>query len=203
MHLEARKFLDYVNKNFAHKFFKGKVLDVGSADINGNNRGYFQGSRCQYFGCDVFPGPNVDIVCKCHELPCPDESFDVILSSGCFEHDMYFRQTLRRMTTMLKPGGLMFFTCASKHRAEHGTLKHHPSRSYTTKLNNTKWNNYYRNLSVSDIENTINLPRIFSYYRIYYNKKSKDLYFIGIKKDSHHLKWVDYQLPYVQLVSSN
>jgi hypothetical protein len=60
MHTEARTFLSYCESGFAPWFLGQSVLDVGSGDINGNNFGYFQ--DCYYIGCDVVPGPNVDVV---------------------------------------------------------------------------------------------------------------------------------------------
>jgi hypothetical protein len=105
MHAEARAFLAYASSNFS-SHFKGAALDVvhhfhlplpsissshvapsahalrqGSMDINGNNREYFAG-RCEYTGCDVLPGANVDIPLPVHRLPLDDASFDVIMSTG-------------------------------------------------------------------------------------------------------------------------
>ena len=41
MHLEARNYLNYCANNF-NGFYHGKVLDVGSGDVNGNNKMYLK-----------------------------------------------------------------------------------------------------------------------------------------------------------------
>jgi hypothetical protein len=65
-------------------------------DINGNNREYFDG-KCLYTGCDVLPGPNVDVALPVHRLPHKDASFDVVMSTG-----LSGRQTsLRRVRVTL------------------------------------------------------------------------------------------------------
>jgi len=45
-------------------------------------------------GIDVGEGPNVDFVCKGHEFS-SDEKFDIVVSTECFEHDMYYKETLK------------------------------------------------------------------------------------------------------------
>jgi hypothetical protein len=41
---------------------------------------------------------------------------------------------------------------------------------------------YYKNLTIKDINNVLDLNNNFISWNSYYNMKSKDLYFIGIKK---------------------
>ena len=85
MHLEAKEFTLYVSSLFPNYFNNKKVLDVGSGDINGNNRFLF--NNCEYVGNDVISAPNVTIVSKTKDLPFEDETFDTIISTECFEHD--------------------------------------------------------------------------------------------------------------------
>ena len=60
MHKEAREFTLFVRRILS-EFFIGKVvLDVGSGDINGNNKFLFE--NCEYNGNDVIQAPNVTIV---------------------------------------------------------------------------------------------------------------------------------------------
>ena len=62
MHKQARDFTVFV-QNMLLDFFKNKqVLDVGSGDINGNNRFLFE--DCDYHGNDVIQANNVTIVSK-------------------------------------------------------------------------------------------------------------------------------------------
>ena len=90
-------FCRMVKLKFPHYFRGIMVLDVGSFDVNGNNRHLFQ--DCQYVGVDVGEGPNVDVVSLAHEYQAPRESFDVVISTECFEHDMYYRRTLTHIVS--------------------------------------------------------------------------------------------------------
>jgi hypothetical protein len=83
--------LDFIKsvKDQLPEYFKGtKVLEVGSLNINGSVRQFFEPD--QYIGCDLGEGAGVDIVCRGHELPYPNESFDVVISCECFEHDRHW-----------------------------------------------------------------------------------------------------------------
>ena len=90
-HLEQRVFLTGLKNKFPERFKNCNVLDVGSLDINGNNRYLF--SEYKYIGVDVGPGKNVDVVSKGHEYNSED-LFDIVISSECFEHDMYYAETI-------------------------------------------------------------------------------------------------------------
>ena len=180
MHHEAKHFTIFV-KNLLGRFFNGKcVLDVGSGDINGNNRHLFD--NCEYHGNDVIQAPNVTIVSKTKDLPFPDNTFDTIASTECFEHDPEYKQSFLKIYKMLKSDGLFFFTCASSGRAEHGTKRTSPYESYGTIGGLNDMSDYYKNLTELDLKETLNLNELFSVWDTYYNFHSKDLYFLGIKK---------------------
>ena len=82
---------------------------------------------------------------------------------------------------MLKPDGLFFFTCASTGRPEHGTRRTTPNHSYGTIGKIDDMEDYYKNLTIKDIKDVLDLNSIFAVWDSYYNSKSNDLYFIGIK----------------------
>lgn len=194
-HINQQKFCFIVRALFPDFFSDKTVLDIGSLDINGSNRGLFQ--NCRYTGLDIGPGPNVDVVCKAHEFEHPEHSFDTIISTECFEHDRYYRQTLHNAVRLLKPGGLFVFTCASTGREEHGTAQAHPGSSPFTAAT-PDWDNYYKNLTEEDIREALDIDKIFSIrcewicgshthtlvvprHQFMYCDGSKDLYFWGIK----------------------
>lgn len=179
MHKEARNFTIYVKKNFPQFFKNCSVLDVGAGDINGNNRFLFD--DCKYEGNDVYNAPNITIISKTKDLPFEDESFDVIVSTECFEHDPEYEESLLKMYKLLKPSGLLFFTCASTGRPEHGTRRTTPKDSIGTIVGLEDMQDYYKNLSINDVKKVINLDSSFSYWNSYYNSKSFDLYFLGVK----------------------
>ena len=117
MHEEARQsglrfFEKYCKDNIETK----KILDVGSYDVNGTLKPIFE--RGEYVGLDMMAGPNVDIVSKAHDIDLPDESFDIILSTSCFEHDDMFWVTFLEMCRIVKPGGFIY-TCQPKEGPYH------------------------------------------------------------------------------------
>lgn len=196
MHLEAKHFTVFCKETYSTFFSNKKVLDVGSGDINGNNKFLFE--NCEYHGNDVFPAKNVTVVSKTSNLDFKDETFDVICSTECFEHDPEYEQSFKKIVKMLKPGGLFFFTCASTGRAEHGTRRTTPHDSYGTIGNVEGWTDYYKNLTIQDVDKCINLRDTFDIYSSYHNYYAKDLYFYGIKKGGEsQFQLVEYVAPSV------
>lgn len=179
MHIEARDFTIFVQQVLRDFFINKKVLDVGSGDINGNNRFLFE--NCEYHGNDVIPARNVTIVSRTKDLPFPDDSFDTIISTECFEHDPDYVESLTKIYKMLRPGGLFVFTCASNGRPEHGTRRTTVHDSYGTIGNVADMQDYYKNLDSNDVNKVMNFKETFQCYDTYYNMRSKDLYFVGIK----------------------
>ena len=110
MHDQARDFTLFVKSILNDFFINKQVLDVGSGDINGNNRFLFE--NCQYVGNDVIQAPNVTIVSKTKDLPFEENTFDTIISTECFEHDPEYKESFIKIYNMLKPDGLFCFTCA-------------------------------------------------------------------------------------------
>jgi SAM-dependent methyltransferase len=139
-------------------------------DINGNNRYLFE--DCHYLGVDLGEGENVDIVSPAHQVKFPDESFEVIISTECFEHDQFYVKTLWNAVRMLKRGGLLLFTCATTGRPEHGTTRTSPKDSPFT-------NDYYRNITEDDVKNALILDKEFSSHFLGTHKL--DLRFWGVK----------------------
>ena len=200
MHDEARYFTLFV-KGCLPDFFQGKrVLDVGSGDINGNNRFLFD--NCDYEGNDVIEAPNVTIVSKTKDLEFQKNEFDVICSTECFEHDPEYNESFKKIYEMLKPNGLFFFTCASTDRPEHGTKNTSPDTSYGTIGNLVDMMNYYKNLTHIDLNDALDLNASFSVYDTYYNSQSKDLYFVGIKNGDSNISLEKYCNECVENTSS-
>jgi len=178
-HQEQIDFCTSVKTLYPEHFKGVKVLDIGSLDINGNNRYLFE--DCEYTGIDIGPGPNVDQVVSGHLFK-SDTQFDVIISTECFEHDKHYAQTLRNAYNLLKQGGLLMFSCAAPGRPEHGTTRTSPKDSpFTT--------DYYKNLSEMDIRNAFcvagveQLSDVFLNYHFQTRTEfPQDLYFYGIKR---------------------
>ena len=179
MHEQAREFTLFVKKILGDSFVGKCVLDVGSGDINGNNRFLFD--ECQYEGNDVIEAKNVTIVSKTKDLPFEDATFDTIVSTECFEHDPEYKESFEKIYKMLKPNGVFCFTCASTGRCEHGTRRTSPQDSYGTLGSIENMVDYYKNLTESDLNDALPLNTLFSAWDTYYNAESCDLYFVGIK----------------------
>ena len=178
-HHQQKNFCTSVKEKFPI-FFNGKwVLDIGSLDINGNNQYLFE--QCGYIGVDLLPGSNVDFVSMGHELLFPDECFDVIISTECFEHDQYYEKTIKNIVRLLKPGGLFIFSCATTGRPEHGTRRTTPEDAPLIHQFGD-WGDYYKNLEETDIRQVLDIDKVFSKYEFSTQNETYDLYFWGLKQ---------------------
>lgn len=155
----------------------GKVLEVGSYDVNGSIRKMFAGAA-SYVGVDLDIGPGVDVVSYGHQLQVADGHFDMALSGECLEHDPHWRETVMNMARMTRPGGLVAFTCASTGRPEHGTRRTDLGESPGTQSIGL---DYYKNLSAADFEHALRLSEMFSSWEFWYLPTSFDLYFAGVR----------------------
>jgi SAM-dependent methyltransferase len=202
MHDQARRFTVFIKQLLPDYFVNKKVLDVGSGDINGNNRFLFE--NCEYEGNDVIQAPNVTIVSKTKDLPFSNDTFDTIVSTECFEHDPEYRESFLKIYNMLKSNGLFFFTCASTGRREHGTRRTTPQDSYGTIGNLQDMNDYYKNLTENDLNDVLKLNDLFSSWNTYHNHEAHDLYFVGIKKGDSTIRTLkQYEARMVTNTSSN
>lgn len=175
-HPEQQHFCLSVKKKFPKYFNAVDVLDIGSLDINGNNRYLF--TDYTYTGIDVGEGKNVDIITPGH-LFNPGKQYDVVISTECFEHDMYWSDTIKNCIKLTKDSGLFLFSCATTGRQEHGTTRTTPQDSPFT---HSLFNDYYKNLTEEDIRSIEGFIENFSEFGFSTNNHTKDLYFYGIKK---------------------
>jgi SAM-dependent methyltransferase len=92
------------------------VLDVGSMDVNGSYKRFFETEGWRYTGADLAPGNNVDVVLATpycwKELSA--RSQDVVISGQAFEHIEFFWQTMLEIERVLKPGGLACILAPSR-----------------------------------------------------------------------------------------
>lgn len=179
-HPQQQEFCKKTSEVFPQYFTGKKVLDIGSLDINGNNRFFL--TDCDYIGLDVGEGPNVDVIQVAHLYDAPDEHFDLVVSTEVFEHDMFYDKSLQNIIRMLKPRGAFIFTCASTGRPEHGTRKSDGSFAAPLLFNiSEEWSDYYKNLTESDIRDIKGFNEAFPDGFFKYASDPGDLYFFGIK----------------------
>ena len=172
-HQSQLDFVAKVKELFPQAFQDAKVLEVGSLNINGTVRIFFD--NCDYLGIDLGPGKDVDLVTPAHGLESPNNMFDTVISCECFEHDQFWSQSFKRMFDVLKPKGLFVFSCATTGRPEHGTTRTSPADAPFT-------NDYYHNLTAYDFASEFELKSMFDQHAFSTCDAPADLYFYGIKK---------------------
>lgn len=179
-HQHQQEFCLRVKSIFPEFFNNVNVCDIGSLDINGNN--HFLFDNYSYLGVDIGRGRNVNIVSKGHEFkPIDGKKFDIVISTECLEHDMFWDKTIDNVcNNLVRDGGMFLFTCATTGRPEHGTASTTIHDSPFTS-NTEMWSDYYMNLTEHDISQAIQLDKHFKIWRFYVNDISHDLYFWGIK----------------------
>jgi SAM-dependent methyltransferase len=174
-HLEQKVYIKSIKDKFPHYFNNNKVLEVGSLNINGSIREFFD--NCRYIGLDVSSGNGVDVICGGQNYNAPDNSYDVVCSAECFEHNPYWLETFQNMIRLCKNDGLVLFTCATEGRPEHGTTRTTPQDSPLTV--GIGWD-YYQNLTENDFIDNLDFNSYFKDYSFEVNQESHDLYFWGI-----------------------
>jgi SAM-dependent methyltransferase len=168
-HPAQLEFVASLKAKFPDYFVRKNVLEVGSLNINGSIRPFFE--QCIYVGVDLGAGADVDVVARGEDLAYPDGSFDVTVSCECFEHNPAWVATLKNMIRM--SSGLVFFSCATTGRAEHGTSRTSPQDAPFC-------GDYYCNLTEDDVRQEIDLS-VFKVYEFLTNDNAHDLYFWGLK----------------------
>ena len=86
----------------------GKVLEIGSLDVNGGIRDLLNGHH-EYTGIDLVAGPGVDVVAEAAAF-IGDEEWDAILSFDSLEHDPRWWDTAAAMGRGLRHGGTAIVT---------------------------------------------------------------------------------------------
>lgn len=107
-YINAQKFYDQYCNDIENK----TVLDIGSWDGgNGCLKPIFKNAK--YIGLDVQKGPNVDVVGSSYNIPFNNETFDIVVSSSCFEHDEFFWITFIEICRVLKNNGYIYICAPS------------------------------------------------------------------------------------------
>lgn len=119
MHGEVQEYVGRIAGAFPeHRV--GRILEFGSADVNGTPRHHFAGCA-EYVGVDWHPGPCIDVVRLSHTYRKPRRhpGFDVFVATEVFEHDPFWLRSMVAGWAALRDGGLWIFTIASSSRAPH------------------------------------------------------------------------------------
>ena len=74
----------------------------------------FTGGRWNVTVADLEPGGGVHVVLdKSDTLPFEDETFDAVVSTSCFEHDIAFWDSFAEMCRVVKAGGVIYINAPS------------------------------------------------------------------------------------------
>lgn len=176
-HSEQLNFIQSIKDQHPKYFTNQKVLEIGSYNVNGSVRQFFEGGS--FLGIDVAEGKDVDLVCNGESYDAPDNSYDVVISCECMEHNPKWIETFSNMIRLVKSGGMIIMTCATTGRAEHGTTRTTPLDSPLTI--GLGWD-YYENRTFEDFNSNFNFREIFENHQFVVNVSSHDLYFLGVKK---------------------
>jgi len=135
------------------------IIDVGSQDFN-NGADSLRSvvpKNAKYIGMDLESGPNVDLVMpNPYTFPLADNSVDMIVSSSCFEHSMFFWLTFNEMIRVLKPNGLAYINAPSNgpfHRFPVDCYRFYPDAGFALQ----NWARYSGYHSVTLIESYTSL----------------------------------------------
>jgi len=99
-----------------HENPPGKVLDIGSMDINGTVRPQFEKRGWKYTGIDSEEGKNVDMICDVSKIPemyLRFGAFDCVTCLEVVEHLNDPVTAIRDAKTVLRPGGLLVISAAA------------------------------------------------------------------------------------------
>lgn len=95
----VKTYLD-TNKNL-------EILDIGSCDVNGSYKSLFQNQKWKYYGLDIVPGKNVDIVSKSAYDFSLDKKFDIVVSGNCLEHVEAPWKWIKEVAKAIKKEGII------------------------------------------------------------------------------------------------
>jgi len=95
------------------------VLEIGSRNVNGSVREFFEGA--EYVGLDQLDGDGVDIVADA-VLWATLRQYDAIVCCEVFEHEARWPELLERIGAWLGFGAVALLTMATTGRAPHSGI---------------------------------------------------------------------------------
>lgn len=119
MHPQVQEWVEW------HAFPCGRVLELGSRDVNGSIRSLFSGAF--YWGIDIRPGPGVDEVADAATWR-TDEPFDIVVCTEVFEHTPTWPALIETAALALRPKGRLIATMATLGRPPHSAIDENPIR---------------------------------------------------------------------------
>lgn len=132
MHLSVqRTFLEFLDAYLPGKEVT-KVLEIGAQNFNGGLAD-LKPKNFEWHGLDIVNGPGVDTVINVGEnYPFEEHSFDLVVASSVFEHDIQFWDTFIQMSPAVKPKGFVLLIMPSQgsfHRYPLDAFRFYPDAS--------------------------------------------------------------------------
>lgn len=97
-----------------------RVVEIGSQNVNGSLRDVAPSNIKEYVGLDFAHGAGVDIVLEDpYKFPLENDSFDILVTSSCFEHSEMFWLSFLEGMRVLKDTGVMYINIPSAWESYH------------------------------------------------------------------------------------
>lgn len=138
-----------------------KILEIGSQNVNGSLRDHSKSK--DYTGVDFVKGKGVDVILEDpYKYPFESNTFDVIVTSSCFEHSEMFWLSFIECLRVLKPTGVLYYNVPALfayHRYPVDCWRFMPDSAKALET----WGNY-NNIPTKVIESFIIQPKIIDHY---------------------------------------
>ena len=107
MHSSSLLRMSWFASTYLNQVSNGKVLDVGSYNVNGCYKDIFEKKKFLYQGLDMEEGPNVDLVPKnIYEWDeIRSDTYDAVVSGQALEHIEFYWITIAEIIRVTKEGG--------------------------------------------------------------------------------------------------
>jgi len=116
--------IEFYQRVIKHEEVYGKkILEVGSANLNGGLRSYLENlSPRDYVGVDIQQAPGVDIVLRAEDLVkhFGENKFDFVVSTEVLEHIADWITVINNLKKILSPDGVILLTTRSVGFPYHG-----------------------------------------------------------------------------------
>jgi len=114
MHDSAYKAAKLFFDTYCARLGNISVVEIGSQNVNGSLKDHITPNVVEYVGVDFAAGNGVDVVLSDPFVyPFADNTFDVLITSSCFEHSSMFWLTFMECLRILKPTGIMYCSAPS------------------------------------------------------------------------------------------